>query len=380
MAWRGPVGECRDGSNYTSGSSAMRTEPRRILIVRPSALGDVVRSVPLLWSLKGAFPTAKIDWIVEDRWADAVRGHPALDSVIEFPKRRFRAVAWNPVVASEALRWFLLLSKGKYDLTIDAQGLARSALMSWMTRAPVRIAAEGAMEFAWVAANRRVAIDSAGHVVDGMLRLAQAAGAAPVADMRLVATPTAVAAWERRRTALGITPSYLVVAAANRWEGKRWQAAKWQETLMTLGSDLAGAGIHDVVWIGGKGEEGQVAQCIPRESQSAGVRHHALAGSTTVAETMAIIAGSALVLSVDSAPAHMSVGFSIPLVALYGASNPDTDGPYGQREWCLHGGAGTRLAPRSHRDPELGSAMMERITVQEVVAMVRRRLQGISAR
>ena len=63
--------------------------PQRILIIRPSALGDVCRSVPVLCSLRGAFPAARIDWLVQDTFADAVSAHPALSNIVTFERARF---------------------------------------------------------------------------------------------------------------------------------------------------------------------------------------------------------------------------------------------------------------------------------------------------
>ncbi|MEY4787074.1 MAG: hypothetical protein RL692_968, partial [Planctomycetota bacterium] len=132
----------------------MRTVPRRILIVRPSAFGDVCRTVPLLWSLRKTFPKAVIDWVVEDRWSPAIQEHPAIDGVVKFPKREFRSCWRNPKTAIKTIQWFWRLRRGRYDLVIDAQGLARSGLMSLVTGAKVRVANRSGREFSWIAANR----------------------------------------------------------------------------------------------------------------------------------------------------------------------------------------------------------------------------------
>src|SRR6266550_79225 len=100
----------------------MPNDPERILIVRPSALGDVCRTVPVLASLKQGFPNAAIDWLVQDSFADAVRAHPDLNAVIEFPRTRF-AAWWRPSVAADVARWLHGLGRAKYDLVLDCQGL-----------------------------------------------------------------------------------------------------------------------------------------------------------------------------------------------------------------------------------------------------------------
>jgi ADP-heptose:LPS heptosyltransferase len=142
-------------------------------------------------------------------------------------------------------------------------------------------------------------------------------------------------------------------------------------------------GIESVLHIGARGEEAQVQSCVPESigapAQDPRLTHHVVAGQMSVAATMALIADAALVLSLDSAAAHMAVGLSVPIVSLYGASRPNIDGPYGQLRWCLHGGAGESLAARQHRDAAIGRVMMDRIQVSALVDLVSKRLAEPSA-
>src|SRR5688572_5807040 len=107
-------------------SSPPSAAPRRVLIVRPSALGDVARTVPALVAIRRSLPEARIDWLVQDTFADAIRHHPALTSVVEFPRDRFAKVARSPRAARDFREWSRVLRGGEYDLAIDLQGLFRS--------------------------------------------------------------------------------------------------------------------------------------------------------------------------------------------------------------------------------------------------------------
>lgn len=352
----------------------MQTVPRRILIVRPSALGDVCRTVPLLWSLRAAYPQATIDWVVEDRWTAVLSSHPALNEAIPFPKRSLRSFWRSPSVARTAIEWFCALRRRRYDLVIDAQGLARSGLMSLATGAQVRVAHRNAGEFSWIAANVRVGPSSTVHVVDGMLRLVEAVGVAPVAKMNLVCGQADATWWQNQQQARGIARPYLVVASTNLWAGKRWIASRWHELLVSIAPDLTAHGIRDIVWIGGPSEVEQVAANRPRDGMIAPLRSHDLSGATTVGEIMAVVRDAALVVALDSAPAHLAVGFQVPLVALYGATSLESDGPYGQSEWCAHGGRGEKLKKHDYRDVDRGSELMARITVDDVATLIRKRL------
>lgn len=260
-------------------------------------------------------------------------------------------------------------------MVVDAQGLARSGLMSLATGARIRISSRAGREFSWIAANRRVSCASEMHVVDAMLQLVGAVGASTIADMRLVAPSSATKWWADERTRCGIGTSYAIFATANGWEGKRWIADRWRALLSNIAQELAQRGIRDVVWIGGPGEEQQVRTNIGDGPQPEMLVSHNLAGQTTVGQTMAIVQSASLVVALDSAPAHLAVGFGVPLIALYGATQPATDGPYHSERWCVHGGRGERLARHAYRDARRGGAMMERISVDEVAELVRARLR-----
>ena len=110
-------------------------DPRRILIVRPSALGDVCRTVPVLASLRRAFPRACIDWLVQAQFAQAIAAHPALDGIVTFPRSQLAQWWHNPIVGFEMIRWFTSLARSGYELVVDCQALGRSGLITRITGA-----------------------------------------------------------------------------------------------------------------------------------------------------------------------------------------------------------------------------------------------------
>ncbi|NDH28479.1 MAG: hypothetical protein EBX81_04055 [bacterium] len=111
---------------------------RRILLVKPSALGDVCRSMPALSSLRRAFPDARIDWLVQDDFADAVRGHPDLSEAIAFPRRAWKRW-WTPGSLLGVQRFCRGIRGNGYDLAVDLQGLFRSGLFLWTSGAMRRV-------------------------------------------------------------------------------------------------------------------------------------------------------------------------------------------------------------------------------------------------
>jgi len=329
-------------------------DPQRILIIRPSALGDVCRSVPLLATLRRAHPGAAIDWLVRDDFQDAVTAHPDLTRVVPFPRREFgRALKrLNP---RPALGWLASLRRARYDLVIDAQGLARSGIFAWATRAPTRVGDAHARELAWLAYTRRVPVVQGAHTVDRMLALLEAIGLDPLRDMRLHAPAQdrdAVARDDALRH-----DRYVVLAPTSVWPAKRWPIDRF----VSLATALLDAGAEQIVVVGAPGERDQCAPLLDLASTDPRVVD--LVGATGVGRLMGVIERAALVVANDSAALHIGVGFDRPLVALFGPTNTGLVGPYGrERDVLQHLREGDSI---DHKR-ESGRALMERVTLDEV--------------
>lgn len=343
--------------------------PQRVLLIRPSALGDVARTVPLLVSLRDAFPGAKIDWLVQDSFIDVVRAHPALSEALPFPRAEFSR--WLRSGRMDRLWSYLASLRARhYDLVIDAQGLARSGLISWSTRAPRRLGHADAREFGWFGYTTRVSRTSVVHTVDQMLTLAAAAGATPRSDaaaMRLY-TPKEAAGFA---AGVGLASgSYVVLAPTSRWIAKQWP----DERFASLAERLLEDG-RTVVLVGGKSERGQISECLAlaaRRTADGSPRVVDLVGGTSIAQLMNVLEHAALVVANDSASLHIAVGFGRSTVALFGPTRVDRVGPYRREGDVLQ-----VSMPGDTFDHKVDAsrAMMERVTVEDVVAACTARLR-----
>ena len=123
------------------------------------------------------------------------------------------------------------------------------------------------------------------------------------------------------------------------------------------------------------GEDEQIAGLCNDLSSISQLRLHNLAGLTSVGGTMAVIQNASLVIALDSAPVHIAVGFGVRFVILYGATQPSSDGPYKGEMWCVRGGRSKELGKHDYRDSRKELEIMKRISTEEVVALVRKRLQ-----
>lgn len=335
--------------------------PTSILIIRPSALGDVCRSVPVLASLRGAYPEARIDWLVQDTFADAVAGHPALTNIVRFERGRL-GKDLKGVKPASTVRFLRHLRAQRYDLVVDAQGLFRSGMLALATGARRRVGYANAQELGWIGYTERHHVSRDLHAVDRMLALIERAGVPPVADMRLSTLP----AWRQRAEGTLGESRVAVLAPTSRWAGKRWPA----ERFAMLAQRLLAMGMERVAIVGARSERDQCGPLI--ELAASDDRVIDLIGRTSVGELMAVIERAAVVVANDSAAIHMAVGSDRPMVALYGPTSIARVGPYRrERDVIQHVEPGETS---DHKDDEAGRAMMERISVDEVVRACASRL------
>lgn len=345
----------------TLDNPAPRTAPRRILIIRPSALGDVCRTVPVLATLRRAFPwpATSIDWLVQDTFAPAIANHPDLTGVVAFPRAALGR--WkSPGAVSAILAYLRSLRRARYDLVLDCQGLFRSGMLAAATGAPRRIGQAEAAELGWLGTNEHVHGLAGAHTVDRMLALAEVAIGGPAArDMRLYSSPGDRAYVS---DSLGLPVGrYVLLAPTSRWPGKLWPQERYVELCRRLLADRHAA-FDRIVFVGAGFER---EQCRGLEQLAAGCdRLVNLIGRTTIGQLLAVVEGARLVIASDSAALHMAVGFDRPLIALFGPTRVEKVGPYRrERDVIQHIAATDRL---DHKNEASGRLLMDRITVDEV--------------
>lgn len=337
-------------------------DPQRILFIRPSALGDVCRSVGVVAALHARYPNARIDWLVQTSFTQAIEHHPAINAVIPFDRKAFgkqlKKGKLRPLRA-----WLRSLREQNYDLVIDAQGLARSGFFAWYTRAPRRIGYRDAQELAWIFLNGRVDAPRSTHTVDRMMRLAESLDTMSVdaPDLRLYADPD-----DLSQAIMEYPDRYAVIAPTSRWAGKCWPIERYTELAQHLAEHPQ---LDRIIVVGGPGERLQCAPLLELAEEHPRVIDRV--GSTSISQLMAIISRSKLVVANDSAALHMAVGFDRPLVALLGPTEPTLVGPYNRDADVI----------RHHREddgfdfkkPE-SVEVMERISLNEVIDACESRL------
>jgi lipopolysaccharide heptosyltransferase I len=301
--------------------------PRQILIVRPSALGDVCRTVPAIRTLRRAFPDAAIDILLQETSAEVFRHDPDIREVLCFPRHRIRGAAGLARLPGIFRALGRELRRRRYDLAIDLQGLARSGLMTWLSRAPARVGFANAREFGWLGYNRRHHVDASLHHVERLLELLGREGLEPVGEADLH-TGAADAQWldDYLGAHGGAGMRYACLAPTSRWLCKAWPLERYGE----IGRRLLAGHVDALAIVCGPGER-SYAEPLARALGDAG---RVMMPETTVGQLLALVSRARLVVGNDSAPLHAAVGLRRPLVAVFGPTDPALVGPY-RREDCV---------------------------------------------
>jgi len=359
-------------SNVASPQPDSATPPQRVLLIRPSALGDVCRTVPLLARLRAGFPQAEIWWVVQDAFAGAVAAHPGLNpgGIVPFARSRFGRVLRGDGLAG-VLGWIDRLNDLRADVVIDAQGLLRSGLFTLLSGAPMRVGHSDAAEGAWLGYSHRVrAPRYQFHTVDRMLALL-----GPLGLPTGPATPEEMRLHVPETLATGPLPGGLarnqrlvVIAPTTRWRAKKWP----DDRFAALAHGLLQRGVAErVTLVGAAGERSQCPRLLALADRDKRVVD--LLGKTDLPGLLAVIDAASLLVGCDSAAVHMAVGLNRPLVALYGPTDMARVGPYRRQSDVLQVlRPGDRL---DHKRPEQ-VAMMERISVEQTLQACVQRLGG----
>ena len=297
---------------------------RRILLVKPSALGDVVHALPVAATLRRRYPAAALDWLVEEEAADIVRGHPCVTEVVVSGRRRWLKQLGRPGEVRQALSEMAAfrrrLARARYDLVLDLQGLLKSALYTLAAWAPIRVGfAEGREGAPWILSHRVTSPPQPVHAVERYLAAAAAVGAAEAVREFHIAVGEA-----DRAVAAGCVrelPRPLVVLhPVARWPTKLWEMSRWRELAARLGREGAG-----VVLVGSPGDA-PALEAIRDDLSPAPLN---LAGRLSLKPLAALLAQAAAMVCVDSGPMHVAAAMGTPLVALFGATDPRRTGPCG---------------------------------------------------
>ena len=339
-----------------SAGSEHSTQIERLLIVRLSAMGDVIHTLPAAQALRQAFPAAKIGWLIEERWAELLcapgtprRGprsaaRPLVDWVHTVDLKGWRKSLWSPAALEQIARAWNDVRSTHYDVAVDLQGAVRSAVLArWSGAQTVWGAAEPRESPASLWYTRKVLAGGA-HVVEQYLSITEAVAGAKLGwtKVELPHDPAAEEKIGRRLAEMGIR-DFAIVNPGAGWGAKRWPAERYGHVARAL----AEAGVRSIV-NHGPGEE-----TLARETEAASAGA-AMAMQCSISELVALTRRAKLFIGGDTGPLHLAAALQVPVVAIFGPTDPARNGPYGTRSVVLRNPASaTSHARRAEPDEGL---------------------------
>lgn len=287
--------------------------PIKILIVKPSSLGDVVHSLPFLSAIKTCFPKAEIHWVIAKGLEKLLEGHSMIDRLVIIHKDMWKKITHAQRTVKELRALFKSLKQEKYDLVIDLQGLLRSGIITKATNAPTRVGFQEAREGSRLFYNHKVKGGKDIHAVDRYLKIASYLGC-DISDIRFPFPSDSLSPPDRSL----VSEDYAVIIPGARWKTKVWPAEKF--------GNLASKLSLKTVVVGSKSEI-EAANTIVSLSQDKSL---SLAGKTDLKELVEVIRHARFVVSNDSGPMHIAAALNIPVFAIFGPTDQTRTGPYGK--------------------------------------------------
>ena len=337
----------------------------KILIVRLGAMGDILHALPAVTSIRAALPEATIGWLVEERWTDLLTADgekPVVDFIHAVNTRRWRSAFLHPRILREVGAVRRSIRDVHYDIALDFQGAIKSAWFASLAGATVKAGfvnpREPGARFFYSEKFPR----EGEHVIEQNLGLAAQAVKKCLGEKKLNLLPPqlphdpAAEAWadsEIRR--LGIA-SFVIMNPGAGWGAKQWPAERYGQVAEALAR-------HNLkTLVNAASDEESLAQALIAASHD-----NAFVISCTIAQLIALTRRARLFIGGDTGPLHLAAALNIPVVGLYGPTDPARTGPFGTRAIALrHPDSKTTFS--HHRHPDEG---LHQITVDEVVSAAR---------
>ena len=301
----------------------------RILILKPSSLGDIVQTLPALAALRRGRPDAHISWVVNSEWVSTLGYNSALDGIYVFPRHRFRglkgALEFSRWLRREPPEWHM-------ETVLDFQGLLRSGLIARATRAPQVVGLDDSREGARFFHREIVPTVGMEHSVERYLRLARSAGATdgPIEFPLRPGEPVPDFACPEERI--------IVLHPFARGRGKSLSSGD-------VGVFARAVHPHPVVVVG---RDGIVDETWPGNVID-------LVDKTSIPELIWLLRRAAAIVSVDSGPMHLAAAVGRPLIGIHAWTDPRKVGPYRADAVVWKGGAMCRFDELAHQSPDFFS-------------------------
>jgi len=337
-----------------------------ILIIKLSAIGDVVQTLPALEAIKKTYPESSVTWVVEAASAGILEGHPLIDTLLVSRRKSWIGMLKRSATFAHgiiAINGFIRsLRSIKYDIAIDFQGLLKSGLLAGLARADRKIGFDKTREYSsWFLNERLPAYDAEKHALERYLDIAKYLGAREISSACTLPIEKERVLVKQRLERLGLHQRPLIILnPVARWETKLWPERKFAE----LADRLVEEKRASLIFTGSR-EDREII------SRITGMMKHPVqnwAGETTLKELAALAAASDLFVSTDTGPMHIAAAVGAKVLALFGPTAPGRTGPYGASNIVVR--AGLNCSPCFKRKCGDSIRCMGTITVEDVMRKI----------
>jgi len=361
--------------------TALQSKPAtRILIVRLSAHGDLIHTLPLLSALKKQNPNLHVGWLVESSAAPLLENHPLLEHIHVSHRTQWLCLAKNPLnwpqIFREILALLAELRQANYEISLDVQGLLKSAIWPFLAGIPKRYGFHKTREFGDWFYTHKLTYHDLGQpnipVVERFLDFARALNGSVEAP-EFVVPPVSEAARQHIDSLFAETDANLpliVIAPFTRWESKHWLSEHWIQVLDELSRWPV-----QVAILGAPGDTLDTAHLLKQlPDQNTAKRIHNLVGKTTWPDLYALFEQTRLLIGLDSAPLHIANAVGIPdIIGIYGPTASGRTGPIGRQHTTLTTALHCQPCHKA-KCPLNTQECMRQITPVAVLAMARQHL------
>jgi lipopolysaccharide heptosyltransferase I len=291
----------------------------KLLLVKPSSLGDVVHAFAFVNRLKKERPDFVIDWLVNDIYSSLVKCNPGVNNVWQFKRGEWGGNWGSPSTVSDIFSLMSWIRRERYDVCLDLQGLLRSGLAAYFSGAKMKVGFSDAREGSRFLYDTLIKPGEKPHAVDKLMTALNVFGVTSPdkPDFSFVPPDSAVGFVKKLLVDVGIS-SYVVFHAGARWKTKMWPSKNWRALAAGV---VRNSGLR-VVFTGSSADAAMVGEIT---SGVAGAFN--FAGSLSLVELTALIKSCSMMVTVDSGPMHIAAAFDKPIVALFGPTSPAKTGP-----------------------------------------------------
>jgi heptosyltransferase I len=346
---------------------AIPGEPRSICILRLSSIGDVIHTLPVAHLLKERFPSARITWVAEKGMSALLNHHPAVDQLLLVDTKKWRKRIFSPVVWRELYSFFRYIRIQRFDLVLDFQGAFKSALRAAFSGATRRIGMARSdrkekwssiflNEFSRPTKNKK-------HIIEKNLALLESVGIRSESlslHFDIHPEEEAIEYVEQELKKLEVQ-DFILINPGGGWITKLWDEDKFAQLIDQIYNDLHIPSL--ILW--GPGER-HLADKIMRKCITPAM----VSFSTNLSELIALVSKSRLMVSGDSGPLHVASALGIPVVGLYGPTDPLRNGPWNPHDstCSIH----YECSPCYLRVCPIGIQCMKKMEVPQVLDSVKK--------